>query len=137
MSDAGAHALFAAVFALVLAASVYLVLLLDLRRRRAEQRLREANADLELRVAERTAALRDSESRYRQLARGLPNGAVMMFDRDHRYLMVEGAPAFLESMGTVSADLVGKSLAGQPGGHGSGLPGGPGRRGAHRRAAAR
>jgi PAS domain S-box-containing protein len=35
-------------------------------------------------------ALRQSEGRYRLLARNLPNSAVMVFDRDLRYLVAEG-----------------------------------------------
>lgn len=35
-------------------------------------------------------ALRQSEGRYRLLARNLPNSAVLVFDRDMRYLVAEG-----------------------------------------------
>jgi PAS domain S-box-containing protein len=36
------------------------------------------------------AALRASQERYRQLAHHFPNGAVMLFDRDLRYLLADG-----------------------------------------------
>lgn len=36
-------------------------------------------------------ALRESEARYRTLARNFPNGAVMLFDRDLRYTVADGA----------------------------------------------
>jgi PAS domain S-box-containing protein len=36
-------------------------------------------------------ALRDSESRYRTLARNFPNGAVMLFDKDLRYRVADGS----------------------------------------------
>lgn len=36
-------------------------------------------------------ALRDSESRYRTLARNFPNGAVMLFDMDLRYKVADGS----------------------------------------------
>jgi PAS domain S-box-containing protein len=37
------------------------------------------------------AALRASEERYRTLVRNIPNLVVLMFDRDFRYILVEGA----------------------------------------------
>ncbi len=36
-------------------------------------------------------ALRESEARYRTLARNFPNGAVMLFDQDLRYTVADGA----------------------------------------------
>jgi PAS domain-containing protein len=36
------------------------------------------------------AALRKSEEQYRTLAKNFPNGAVLLFDRDLRYLIAEG-----------------------------------------------
>ena len=36
-------------------------------------------------------ALRESESRYRTLARNFPNGAVMLFDKDLRYRVADGS----------------------------------------------
>ena len=35
-------------------------------------------------------ALRESESRYRTLARNFPNGAVMLFDKELRYIVADG-----------------------------------------------
>jgi len=35
-------------------------------------------------------ALRESEGRYRTLARNFPNGAVMLFDKELRYIVADG-----------------------------------------------
>jgi PAS domain S-box-containing protein len=42
-------------------------------------------------LARQNEALRESEHRYRMLARYIPDALVMMFDRDLRYTMAEGA----------------------------------------------
>lgn len=67
------------------------------QRKQAEFEVRRLNAELEERIAHRTAqleqqteALRRSETLYRTLAQNLPNGAVMLFDHDLRYLVAEG-----------------------------------------------
>jgi PAS domain S-box-containing protein len=54
-------------------------------RRAAEQQLRDMNATLERRVAERTAALATNEALLRQFIKYSP-AAIAMFDRDMRYL---------------------------------------------------
>jgi diguanylate cyclase (GGDEF)-like protein/PAS domain S-box-containing protein len=55
-------------------------------------------------------ALVNSEALFRTVVRSLPNGAVLVFDRDLRYLMADGE-ALLESIGFSSQALVGKTLA--------------------------
>ena len=54
-------------------------------------------------------ALMHSEALFRTVVRNLPNGAVLLFDHDLRYLMADG-DALLNSVGLTSAALVGKTL---------------------------
>ena len=56
---------------------------------RVEEALREANAKLEHRVLERTAALAQSEERLRTLVENFP-GAIYLKDRDERLLLING-----------------------------------------------
>jgi diguanylate cyclase (GGDEF)-like protein/PAS domain S-box-containing protein len=55
-------------------------------------------------------ALLDSEALFRTIIRHLPHGAVLIFDRDLRYLMADG-DALFASIGFSSQMLVGKVLA--------------------------
>src|SRR5665213_3178248 len=55
-------------------------------------------------------ALMNSEALFRTVVRNLPNGAVLLFDHDLRYLMADGG-ALLNSIGLSSVALVGKALA--------------------------
>ncbi len=55
-------------------------------------------------------ALINSEALFRTVVRNLPNGAVLLFDHDLRYLMADGE-ALLSSIGLSSLALVGKTLA--------------------------
>jgi len=55
-------------------------------------------------------ALVTSEALFRTVVRNLPNGAVLVFDHDLRYLVADGE-ALLESVGFSSQALVGKTLA--------------------------
>jgi PAS domain S-box-containing protein len=77
--------------------------------------LLQANQDLEQRVTERTAqleqantALTEREALYRSLAQHIPNGAVLLFDRDLRYLLVEGDGLKLVNLDR--STMVGKTL---------------------------
>ncbi|MGK7871767.1 MAG: PAS domain S-box protein [Xenococcaceae cyanobacterium] len=80
-------------------------------RKQAEAALKQAKAELKIKVAQRTAQLvkaneqlqhqllqrqraedklRKSEQQYRTLVRNFPNGAVFLFDRDLRYIIADG-----------------------------------------------
>lgn len=88
----------------------------DIDERKAlEAALQEANQQLEQRVAERTAqleqanaALTEREALYRTLSQHIPNGAVLLFDRSLRYLLVEGDE--LKQVGLDRNQMVGKTL---------------------------
>lgn len=74
--------------------------------RRAEAALREANANLELRVAERTRALSESEQRYRTLVDLAPDA--IFVNRDNRIVFANAACARL--LGAPGVDfLLGRS----------------------------
>jgi PAS domain S-box-containing protein len=55
-----------------------------------EQELRELNADLEERVAQRTQELERNQFLYKMIARNFPNGTISVFDKDLNYVFVEG-----------------------------------------------
>lgn len=54
------------------------------------------------------AALRQSEARYRILASHFPNSAVLLFDRDLRYVLADGTE--LEVMGLSKAGVEGRTI---------------------------
>ncbi|MCU7491763.1 MAG: PAS domain S-box protein [Ignavibacteria bacterium] len=54
-------------------------------------------------------SLRQSESRYRTLASNFPNGAVVLFDHDFRYLLAEGKE--IENAGFSRDKLLGKTMS--------------------------
>ncbi|MFO1484484.1 MAG: PAS domain S-box protein [Verrucomicrobiaceae bacterium] len=72
----------------------------------AEDTLRRSNEDLELRVRERTAALRDSEERLRLFIENAP-AALAMCDKDMRYLVV--SQNWLRDYGLAGRDIIGLS----------------------------
>ena len=84
------------------------------RKEAAEEEIRRLNGDLERRVQERTAALRESEARYRALFDSIDEGYCiieMIFDEqgkpvDYRFLEVN--PSFEKQTGLV--DAVGKRM---------------------------
>lgn len=54
------------------------------------------------------AALRKSEELYRTLAKNIPNGSVLLFDRELRYLIAEGGE--LATLGLAKESVEGKTL---------------------------
>ena len=65
-------------------------------------------------LAARDALVRESESRYRSLARNFPNGAILLYDPELRYTLAEGTE--LAALGLRREDFEGKLV-------GSVLPG--------------
>jgi PAS domain S-box-containing protein len=80
-----------------------------------ESRLIAENNRLERQVEARTAelsqalaALAESSALYRTLAKNFPNGAVVLFDFNLRYLLVEGQE--LESIGFSNQEIINKTI---------------------------
>jgi PAS domain-containing protein len=74
-------------------------------------RLEERNRALEAEVAQRErieAEMRKSEQLYRTLARNLPNGAVVLFDHDLRYVIADGGG--LAGVGLSSEAMEGRTI---------------------------
>lgn len=76
-------------------------------RRKAEDKIRELNEELEQRVEERTRELEESQKLYRIVARNFPDGTINVFDKDFNYVFVEGMELF--KYGVTSEKLVGTS----------------------------
>jgi len=60
-------------------------------------------------LAERQAALAESEARYRALIRNFPNGAVALFDHELRFILMDGKG--LDVIGLSKATFEGKTLS--------------------------
>jgi len=76
-------------------------------RRKAEEKIKMLNEELENRVEERTRELEDSQRLYKIVARNFPDGTINVFDKDLNYVFVEGMELF--KYGVTSEKLVGTS----------------------------
>jgi PAS domain S-box-containing protein len=74
-------------------------------RKKAEDQVKQLNAELEQKVEERTRDLKDSQQLYSAIARNFPKGTINVFDRDLCYVFVEGKELYV--MGINSKKLVG------------------------------
>ena len=74
-------------------------------RRKAEEKIRILNEELEQRVEERTRELEESQRLYKIVARNFPDGTINVFDKNLNYVFVEGMELF--KYGVTSEKLVG------------------------------
>ncbi|MCA1945445.1 MAG: PAS domain-containing protein, partial [Desulfovibrio sp.] len=77
-------------------------------RQRMEDELRTHRDQLEQLVRERTGQLAETNARLRTLLDHFPNGSVLLFDHDLRYLVAAGEA--MQIMGIQSSELEGKTL---------------------------
>ena len=85
---------------------VVIAFVIDITERKlAENKLREYSLDLEKRVEERTRELHESQKLYSAIARNFPDGLISVFDRDLRYVFVEGKELY--ALGITSEMLIG------------------------------
>ncbi len=85
---------------------VFMAIILDISERKAaEKKLREYSRELEQEVKDRTVKLRESQKLYSAIARNFPDGTINVFDRDLRYVFVEGKELY--ALGISSDMLIG------------------------------
>ena len=84
----------------------FIAIILDITERKiAENNLRKYSIDLEKKVEERTRELRESQKLHSAIARNFPDGMISIFDKDLRYVFVEGKELF--ALGITSEMLIG------------------------------
>jgi len=84
---------------------------ISIKNARLWQKQAELNMSLQAEIAERQrteTALRKSEGLYRTLTQNFPNGCVLLFDRELRFLLAEGEG--LRAVGFVPEQLKGKTI---------------------------
>lgn len=74
----------------------------------AEAGLMRLNTELEKRVDERTNRLMESEKRMRLLVDSLPDTSILLFDKDHRFMVAGGGE--IERSGFEKSNLEGSTL---------------------------
>jgi len=74
-------------------------------RKKRESAVREYSQKLESMVEERTRELNENQKLYRAIARNFPEGMISVFDRDLRYVFVEGKELY--ALGITSESLMG------------------------------
>ena len=77
------------------------------QRKEAEQALRDMNTLLEQRVAERTAALRESEARFRELAAITPEGIAIT----EGAVLLDGNPQLAAMLGYELSEIIGRPIS--------------------------
>ncbi|MFK8046311.1 MAG: ATP-binding protein [Crocinitomicaceae bacterium] len=89
--------------------STYVVALItDITKRvEAEERIKQLNTELEVKVQERTKELEESQLLYTAVARNFPNGTINVFDENLNYIFAEGKELF--NLGITSKKLIGTS----------------------------
>lgn len=85
-------------------------LIFDITEKKAiEQELQKKNEELEEHVKIRTAALFESQARMKAIIDNFPNGSVLLFDHDLRYLVASGEALY--ATGYLPETLVDKPLS--------------------------
>ena len=72
-----------------------------------QNQIKELNESLEQKVEERTKQVIESQKMYSAIARNFPNGTINVFDKDLKYLFVEGLE--LQELGVSKEKLIGTS----------------------------
>lgn len=88
---------------------IYVVAIItDVTIRAAQQKqIQELNANLEKKVEERTKEVFESQKLYSAIAKNFPNGTINVFDKELKYLFVEGLE--LQELGLTKEKLIGSS----------------------------
>lgn len=80
----------------------------DISERVAQNKqIQELNANLELKVEQRTREVFESQKLYSAIAKNFPNGTINVFDSELKYLFVEGLE--LAALGLTADKLIGSS----------------------------
>lgn len=83
-------------------------LITDVTERVIQQRqIQELNANLETKVEQRTREVFESQKLYSAIAKNFPNGTINVFDKELKYLFVEGLE--LQELGLTKEKLIGTS----------------------------
>lgn len=89
-----------------------MALIMDVsKRKEAEAQVQILNKSLERKVAQRTRELKESQHLYSLIARNFPNGTINVFDKNLKYVFVEGEELYRH--GITSQHLMGKSYLDQ------------------------
>ena len=84
----------------------FLAIIMDIsERKKAEDQLRRYSQELEKAVEQRTRALGESQKLYQTIARNFPDGMINVFDKELKYVFVEGKELY--SLGIDSRMLIG------------------------------
>ncbi len=75
-------------------------------RKKSEADLKKLNSELEKKVAERTKQVYKNEKLFRSIVINIPKSLVIVVDREHRFIMIEGD--IMERMGYKRQDYEGK-----------------------------